>query len=200
MILIKEILGLLAGIVSLFAYLPYIISTIKKETRPSRSSWWIWSLVGLLIIFSYYYVGARSTIWVPIVFFIGPFTVAILSMKFGEGSRLNKVDKICLFGSLLSLVISIILKSAALLLFINIFIDFLGYLPTLKKTFLNPTYENKTSWILFFVGSIFNLLAIETFSLPIITYPIYMFIMDVIMLLLLYKKRGALVAPIIKKE
>ncbi len=185
---IKDIVGLLAGIISLFAYLPYIKSTIQKETRPSRSSWWIWSLVGLLIIFSYYSVGARSTIWVPLVFFLGPLTVAILSIRFGEGTGLNKIDKMCLWGSLLSLIMWIIFKSAVLALFINIFIDLLGFLPTLQKTFKNPLYESKISWILFFTGSILNLLAIKIFSVPITAYPVYMIVMDIIMLFLLFKK------------
>lgn len=185
---LKEILGMLAGIISFLAYAPYIISIFKNKTKPSRSSWWIWSLVGLLIIFSYYSVGARSTIWVPVVFFLGPLVVAILSIKFGEGTSLNKTDKICLLGSLLSLVVWIIFQSAALALFINIFIDFLGFLPTFKKTFFSPLHENKISWLLFFFGSTLNVLAIESFSLTIVFYPVYMFIMDIIMLLLLYRK------------
>lgn len=185
---VKDILGISAGIISLFAYLPYITSIIKRETKPSRSSWWIWSFVGLLIIFTYYSVGARSTIWVPSVFFLGPLTVAILSIKFGEGTGLNKIDKICLLGSFVSIIIWIIFKSATLALFINIFIDFLGFLPTFQKTFINPLHENKISWILFFFGSILNILALKSLSLEIVSYPIYMFVMDIIMLLLIYKK------------
>lgn len=185
---LKEIFGILAGIVSFLAYIPYIISIIKKETQPSRSSWWIWSLIGLIILFSYYSVGARSTIWVPVVFFLCPLGVAILSLWFGEGQKLNKLDKTCIFGAFISLIPWIIFQSAKATLFINIFIDFLGFLPTFQKTFLNPLYENKTSWILFFFGSILNLLAIEGFSLTIMSYPVYMFIMDIIMLSLLYKK------------
>ena len=185
---IKVALGILAGVISFLAYIPYIVSIVKKETRPSRSSWWIWSIIGLMIMFSYYSVGARSTIWVPVVFFLCPLIVAILSLRFGEGQGFNKLDKTCLLGTFISMIPWIILKSAVITLFINILMDFLGFLPTFKKTFLNPIYESKTSWILFFFGSILNMLAIESFTLTIASYPIYMTIMDTIMLSLLYRK------------
>src|SRR3989344_3715040 len=130
----QELLGISAGIISFVAYVPYVISIIKKETKPSRSSWWIWSLIGFLILISYYSVGARFTIWVPVVFFICPLLVAILSIKFGEGSSLRKIDKICLLGAFIGLFFWFLFKSAVLALCINIFIDFLGFLPTFKKT------------------------------------------------------------------
>ena len=183
-----QLLGILAGLISFIAYVPYILSIIKKETRPSRSSWWIWSLVGLMILFSYYSIGARSTIWVPVVFFICPLVVAILSLLFGEGKSLNNADKICLLGTTISILLWIIFKSAQIALFVNIFIDFLGFLPTFQKTFFNPLHENKISWILFFIGSILNIMAVKDLSSSIIVYPIYMLVMDTVMLYLIFKK------------
>lgn len=187
---LKEIFGILAGIVSFLAYIPYIVSIIKKETRPSHSSWWIWSAIGLMILFSYYSIGARFTIWVPLIFFLCPLIIAIMSIWFGEGQRLNGLDKICIFGTFTSLIPWMIFQSAKITLFINIFVDFLGFLPTIQKTFFNPLYENRTSWILFFLGSTLNVLAIESFSLTIASYPIYMIIMDIVMLSLLYKNKN----------
>jgi len=184
----KEFIGIIAGIISFIGYFPYIYSVLHHKTKPSRSSWWIWSLVGLTILLSYYWVGARNTIWIPLVFFICPLIVAILSIWFGEGKQLNKLDKTCILGAFISLIPWIIFQSAQITLLINIFIDFLGFLPTIKKTFLNPLYESKISWILFFLGSVLNIMAIEEFSFIISSYPIYMFTMDIIMLFLLYKK------------
>ncbi len=75
--------GILGGILSLVAYVPYVKSILSNETRPSRSSWWIWSLVGFLIVLSYYDVGVRRTMWIPIFFFICPRIIAILSLRYG---------------------------------------------------------------------------------------------------------------------
>ena len=186
---IKEILGILAGIVSSVAYIPYVSSIFTKKTKPSRSSWWIWSFIGLLILFSYRSVGAFNTIWVPVIFFIAPLIVAVLSLRFGENTGLNSLDKICLLGAAISIIFWLLFNSAEVALYINIFIDFLGYLPTLKKTFLNPFAESRLTWILFFLGSILNVIAIDKFTLSIALYPAYMIAMDIVMLLLIFVKR-----------
>lgn len=184
----KELIGIVAGIISLIAYTPYIYSIFQHETKPSRSSWWIWSFIGLIILISYYYAGARNTIWIPVVFFICPFIIALLSLRFGEGSGLTALDKICILGTAISLIPWIIFKSASMTLFLNIFTDFLGFLPTIHKTFLNPLHENKTTWILFFFGSILNVAAVESFSVQILVYPLYMLALDVVILALLFRK------------
>ncbi|MDO8499774.1 MAG: hypothetical protein Q7S66_03890 [bacterium] len=184
----KEILGVVAGIVSFLGYFPYILSIYKGQTKPSRSSWWIWSFVGMVILFSYYSAGARNTIWIPIVFVVCPLLVAILSIRYGQGERLIFLDKICLVLSFASLLVWYLSKTPAVALFVNIVIDFFGFLPTIKKSIALPEYENKTTWVLFFIGSLFNLVAIDQFSINIVSYPLYMLIMDIIMIFLIFKK------------
>jgi len=184
---LKEIFGIFAGGISLLAYVFYIVAILKKTTKPSRSSWWIWTLIGLVIVLSYHAVGATYTIWVPVSFFIGPLIIAILSIWHGEGTGLETLDKVCLLGSIIGILLWVLFDSAEIALFINIFVDLLGYIPTLKKTQKNPLSESKITWIIFTTGSILNLMAIEDWVLHISIYPIYMFIMDIIMLLLIYK-------------
>ena len=193
----KESLGILAGVISAIAYVPYVISIFKRQTKPSRSSWWIWSLIGLLILLTYRSVGAISTIWVPLVFFIAPAVIAVLSLRFGENTALTWLDKICLLGAAMSMIFWLSLDSAAIALYINIFMDLLGFVPTLTKTYARPLGESKTGWILFFVGSVLNVLAIDKFVVSIALYPIYMFSMDILMLSLLYRKRVNILNPTI---
>jgi len=184
----KEIIGFWAGVISLIAYAPYIYSIFKGKTKPSRSSWWIWSLVGLVILMSYYSAGARNTIWIPGVFFICPLVVALLSIKYGANSSLDLLDKASITISVASLFVWYILGVPATTLFVNILIDSLGYLSTFKKTWKDSLSENGLTWILFFLGSVLNLVALENYSFPIMLYPVYMFMMDIIMIFLIFIK------------
>ena len=77
---IQYYLGITAGIISFGAYLIYIRSIFKGESRPNRATWSIWAFIGLIQALSYYFSGARNTIWAPIVEFIGPFLIAILAI------------------------------------------------------------------------------------------------------------------------
>ena len=78
---IKVVLGIIAGLIALSAYLVYVISIFRGGSKPNRATWWIWSFMGLILALSYQFSGASNTIWVPYVEFLGPLIIAILSIN-----------------------------------------------------------------------------------------------------------------------
>lgn len=185
------LLGICAGILSFSAYLLYIFTTLKGRTRPNRATWWILTLVGLMIAVSYYAGGARDTIWIALSYVLGPAIIAVLSLKYGEG-KWEKLDKICLTGAIISAVIWYFSQSALLVLVINVVMDFLGLLPTIKKSYLRPAGEDRIAWTLESVAGILNIFAVERWVFSIAFYPVYLLIINGIVTLLLYR-------PAIKK-
>ncbi len=129
--------------------------------------------MGIIIAFSYRAAGAESTMWVPITYAIGPFCTALLSFKFGEDSW-AKLDTICLLGVAIGLILWVMYRSPPLTLGINIGIDLLGALPTIRKSFREPDSEDLFSWLLFWLANTINMLAIDRWELQIVVYPIYM--------------------------
>jgi hypothetical protein len=175
--LISEVLGYLAGLAAISAYAPYILSILRKETRPSRSTWIIWTVASLVLLSSYFSVGARGTIWLPLAYAIGTIIVMLLSLRFGEGGW-SKFDKICFTSSFLSLMLWWIFDSPLLALLLNLSIDVIGSFPTMKKVKRDPKSENKLGWTLFFVGVVLNLLSAlfgGKISFEIMIYPAVMF-------------------------
>ncbi|MFA5188375.1 MAG: hypothetical protein WC460_03365 [Patescibacteria group bacterium] len=189
---LSVIAGKLAGIISLCAFLPYIIAILRKQTKPNRASWWIWSAVGLMLGASYFSSGARNTIWVPVSYIIGPLTIAFLSIPYGEGGW-NRFDRYCLIISALSIVLWISFKNPLIALLINLSMDTLGGLPTMRKSYKNPEGEDKLAWTLFSTGNLVNIFAIETIKFSIMIYPIWMFICPcgIITLLVLWPRNKA---------
>lgn len=178
--------GQVAGAVSFTAYLLYITTTILGRTKPNRATWWILSLVGFMIAVSYYAGGARETMWVAVSYIAGPLIIAILSLWYGEG-KWETLDKICLTGAIISAIIWYFSSSAIIVLSINLLMDFLGLIPTIKKSYLRPNGEDRTAWTLESFAGILNMFAIGTFTFAIILYPLYLLIMNVFVTLLLYR-------------
>jgi hypothetical protein len=166
-------LGAIAGIISIGGFIPYWWAISLGKTRPNRATWWIWTIVGIIIAFSYRASGAESTMWVPITYVVGPFSTALISLRYGEGGW-TKLDTICSIGVGIGLVLWGLYRSPSLTLGINIGIDFLGALPTIRKSFRDPYSEDLLSWLLFALANIFNLLAIDRWELEIVVYPLYM--------------------------
>lgn len=170
-------LGQIAGIVAIVAFLPYILSILKGKTRPNKATWWVWTMIGGLVLLSYYSVGANSTLWVPIALFVGMFATAVLSLKYGE-SGWSKLDLYCLGGGAVGIILWIIFSEPLLALVASMFVSFVGALPTIKKTYIDPVGENRLAWILFSTADIINLFAVEQWAFAIAIYPICLFIID----------------------
>lgn len=172
---IAAVAGRVAGIIALAALAPYVLSILRGETKPNRASWWIWTVVGFMLGASYYSSGANHTIWVPVSYFIGPLVIVFLSIKWGVGGW-TRFDRCCLLGAGVSVVLWWMFSSPLIALLINLFIDFMGALPTVRKIYYEPESEDRTAWVLVFVANTANLFAIETWTFAIVIYPIYMFI------------------------
>jgi hypothetical protein len=166
-------LGAIAGVISLGGFIPYWRAISLGKTQPNRVTWWIWTIVGIIIAFSYRASGAESTMWVPITYVVGPLCTALISIRYGEGGW-TKLDTICSIGVGIGLILWWLYKSPALTLGINIGIDFLGALPTIRKSFRDPYSEDLFSWLLFALANFLNLLAIDRWEWQIVVYPLYM--------------------------
>ncbi|MSU55821.1 MAG: hypothetical protein EXS51_00715 [Candidatus Taylorbacteria bacterium] len=191
-----ELIGMSAGILSFAAYVLYFFSTFRGETKPNRATWWILTLVGSLIAASYYASGARDTIWVAVSYVLGPAIIAVLSLRYGEGTW-ERLDKICLAGALAGAVIWYLSDSAITALTINILMDFLGLIPTIKKSYLRPEGEDRAAWMLESLAGICNLFAISVWTFAIAFYPLYLLAMNATITLLLLRPRRARTAQIL---
>jgi len=185
---ITAVAGKVAGVISLVAFVPYIFAILRGTTKPNRASWWIWTVVGFMLGASYYSSGADHTIWVPVSYIIGPFVIAILSLKYGEGGW-TRFDRTCVIGAGVSALLWWLLSSPLVALCINIVIDAMGALPTIRKAYRVPEGEDRTAWILFSIANTVNLLAIEEWTFAIVSYPIYMFLTAGLIALLVLRPR-----------
>ncbi|MCC6323978.1 hypothetical protein IT400_04275 [Candidatus Nomurabacteria bacterium] len=185
----KFYIGILAGLIAFFAYIVYIRSILKGETKPNKTTWWIWTFMGAVVGVSYYFSGAEATMWVAVSEFIGPLVIALLSLKYGTGGVKDRTDLICLIGALISIVLWIIFDSPVIALITNLIVDVFAVIPTIKHIRLNPDDEGIEGWFITWVADCVNLFAIDRLILGVIVYPVYMFIIDSIMVLVIRKSQ-----------
>jgi len=172
---IHQTIGIVAGILAIGGYVPYIISILRGKTRPERATWLIWTIVGGLLAFSFLASGDKNAIWVPMGYFLGPFITALLSIRYGY-TVWSKLDTFCVIAALLSILPWVFSKDATLTLLINVFIDSTGALPTVIKTYREPETEDLTAWIVFFIANTLELFAIQQWNIASV-YPVYLFVL-----------------------
>lgn len=169
------IFGILSGVLSTFAYIPYIIDTLARRTTPQRASWLIWSVLGSIAFFSQVYEGATDSLWFAGVQISGTLTVFLLSIFVGAGNFLNKADYAILAAAGVGLVLWYYTESAAYALAITISISLLGGSMTVIKAYRDPESETWITWLVSFIASVCAVVSVGQFDLVLLAYPLYLF-------------------------
>jgi hypothetical protein len=155
-------------------------------TRPNRVTWFVWTIVGAMLLASYRAAGATSTLWVPAALVVGTFSIALLSLKFGQGGW-RPVDVVCCIGAAVGFLLWRFLASPEAALFSMIGTDFVGLVPTLVKSYREPQGEHRLAWSIAWAGSLLNVCAIGTWEMAVASYPLYLFVGNSAVLLLLVR-------------
>ncbi len=182
------IAGMASGIVLLLGNIPYILSIRRGETRPNRVTWGIWTMIGFILLGSYYSIGATNTLWLLIAQVISQFVITVYAFRYSRG-RWQQLDRICLAGAGLSLLLWWRSGSPLVALLMNTTMDLLGAVPTIKKIYHDPDSEDLIFWVMSFVATVLNLLAIENFSLSFVVFPLYLFGLNIVILILLTRHK-----------
>ncbi len=188
--LYSQIIGVIAGLLAACSFAPYIRSILRGTTKPHRASYGIWSLLSMIILVSYFVTGARGTIWLLLSITSLQTIVFILSFKYGMGG-FQRLDVVCLTGAVIGLILWAVTENPLTALYVSIFIEVLGWIPTIKKTYLYPQTENLATWLIALCAASVNLFAITEFALKIYLYPVYVLISDVIMVSLIVQRSQA---------
>ena len=136
----KEILATMAVLLSIVGNIPYLLSVIEKKVTPHPYTWLIWSIVSGTIFFGQVVGGAGigaiptavSEMFTIIIFFF--------SLQYGWKGVVKK-DNYFLITALLGIIPWILTKDPTLSVIIMVSIDFVAFIPTLRKTWYHPETE-----------------------------------------------------------
>src|SRR5690242_9985195 len=94
--------GIIAGIITLVAYIPYIRDIFNGTTKPVRATWFIWSVLSGIALTSQIASGGRWSVVMTLAQMGGVTAVFILSLKHGYGG-LGKKEFVSLIVAALGL-------------------------------------------------------------------------------------------------
>ncbi|KKR28198.1 MAG: hypothetical protein UT61_C0055G0003 [Candidatus Woesebacteria bacterium GW2011_GWA1_39_8] len=176
------IFGIIAGyvgavilIISLFVYL---FAIKKGKVTSNRVTWGVWILVNALFCASYYEsVGLVSSIWVPLVYLISTIIIFLFLLAYGASGEWTWVEKVCLVGVGVILMLWIIFRAPLTTLTLTMMIDILGAIPLIVAVWKNPEIDYGPAWYFGFGANAINLLAIEHWDYANASYPLYLTIL-----------------------
>jgi len=186
---IHQALGIISGLIAFFALVPYFISVIKNKSRPHPISWAMWALMGVISLGTYWGTGARDTIYIAFVNFLNPLIVTFLSIKYWDWKKhFSRLEYTCFVLSIVSVVIWLCFQNPTAALTFNLIADLIAAIPTLIKTYKNPSSEDTKTWLLFVIANFLSLVAIQQWTYGIALLPAYLFCFAFVVLILSLRK------------
>jgi len=182
---LEELLGIVTGIVISLGYIPYIRDTLRRKTKPQRSCWLIWLVLGGIAFSSQLSEGASNSLWLPGVQTLAVAIVFGLSIPFGVGG-LEKRDIVSLLVAVGGLVLWAITKEAVLALLITIGVDLAGGWLSVVKSYEDPESETLVTWILDGVAGLVAMLAVGSWEWTLLIYPFYIFAINMAVVLAIF--------------
>lgn len=198
-----QTIGIIAGLVSLFSYGLYIYQIWWGETRPSKSSWWILSVVWTVILLNSISLapgldakekwGAIAASWLSIAYIVGSLAIAVSTIWRGAHEKWRWTDYVCAFSAGVAIIFYLVVKNPEISLVLSFVADFFGLLPTIENAWKYPEQEDFLAWCLTVVAAVIGLFAVSHWSLSFAgasdwLSPVYLTVFDGLTTALLVRK------------
>ncbi len=168
-----HIIGIISGVLAISATFPYLYDIYKGTTKPNQVSWLIFVLLLTIALFSQIASGASISLFVTIGDLITCFIVFIVSLFRGE-RKWSALDYFALAAAIVSLGLWYLLNNPAIALVMTILIHCCGMLPTLRKTYLTPSSETLSTWLLVGISAILSTITVGEYNWTLLIYPFYL--------------------------
>lgn len=187
-ILSKATFGILSSLAILIGGLPYLNDIRLKRIKPHVLSWLGWGFITAIGAFA---MLAEGSTWAVALVFANTVMctlIALAAIITRTGVWSTGIQDFVFFGvGLLGIILWQTLDLPILALICAILADLSFGVPTIIKTFRDPSTETPFAWVMSVVGEIFGLLALSNLSFHEVAYPIYLFIYDSSVVLIIYK-------------
>lgn len=183
-----QILGTVALIIQLIANIPYIWGIVRGGVRPNRVSFFIFALLAIIGFISQDASGATYSNLLTLGVAFNTSVIFLLSLWRGSGGK-DRFDLICLLLAIFGIVGWRVTGNPLVATIFVVLADFMGMVPTFKKTYIKPDSEGGLAWGIVTIAAVFSLIASGGKEFSIYLYPLYSFLANGIETLLILHRR-----------
>lgn len=187
----KEILSIIAVLLTFVAYATYYRDILKGQTRPHIYSWSLWGLLTVLIVALQILGGAGPSTWVTASAGLLCVGVVILSLKNGK-RYITKSDTVVALLSLLAIVFWLVIKQPVASIILVVIADLLAFIPTVRKSWNHPETETLSLYAITTVRFGLAFFAIENYTILAALWPAAWLFANAAFSIMLIARRNAL--------
>ncbi|MGZ0020457.1 hypothetical protein [Nitrosomonas sp. wSCUT-2] len=190
----KETFSLIAIVITLAAFIPYIREIFRGTIRPHIFSWVIWGVTTLLIFLAQLEDNGGAGTWPIGVSASITIFIAYLAYLKRADVTITRADWLFFIAALLSLPLWYWTSDPLWAVILLTAIDVAGFGPTARKAYQFPYSESLLFFALFTLRNALVMLALENLTLTTLIFPAVMLILCVLMMAMIaYRRRVLLI-------
>ena len=169
----------------------YAYDTLRGLTQPNRVTWLLWTIApGLAFIDELKQgVGLRSLMTFVIGF--GPLLVLLASFANRRSVwKIGPFDVACGVASGLGLVLWLVTSNDTVALFSFMAADFLAGLPTVVKSWRDPSSESTSAYLTGAINAALTLTTVTVWTTAVVAFPIQIVLFNVLQVILVAGRLG----------
>lgn len=180
----KTTVAIIASILAIAGNLPYLRDIIKRRVRPHPYTWLVWSIVSCIVFFGQLAKGAGIGALPTAASEIFTIIIFIFSLRYGF-KNIKRIDTLFLIIALAGLIPWILTKDPTISVIIAVSIDVTAFIPTLRKTWLEPKSETSTLYITNVLRHILMLISLRAYNIATTLHSIAMITTNTLMTLII---------------
>ncbi|OGG08117.1 hypothetical protein A3D05_05255 [Candidatus Gottesmanbacteria bacterium RIFCSPHIGHO2_02_FULL_40_24] len=199
--MIDEKFIIFGAVLSFIGQISYLTNTIGGKVKPNKVTWFFWALIPLVAFAAEIKQGVGLVSLMTFMVGFGPLTIFIASFVNKKSYwKIHPLDIFCGFLSVSGLVMWFLTKNANLAIMFSIFADGTAGVPTVIKASIAPETESSTIFFLSGINALITLLAITIWDFAHYAFPLYIFFLCFLMVILIKFKAGKILSRIISKS
>lgn len=186
----KESLAIIAALLAIAGNLPYLWDILKERVRPHPYTWFVWSLVSGIVFFGQVAKGAGIGALPTAASEIFTLIIFLFSLKYGF-KGIKKIDTFFLGLALLGIGLWFLTNDPTMSVIIAVGIDVIAFIPTLRKTWAEPSSETPILYGTNVVRHVLALFSLQSYNIATTLHSIAMIATNSAMtLMILFRKRS----------
>ncbi len=185
----KEIIAVIAAVIAVIGNVPYLFDIIKKRVQPHPYTWLVWTIVSGITFFGGLAKGAGIGALPTGVAESFTLIIFLFSLQYGF-KQIVKTDTYFLIIALLGLIPWAITRDPTISVVIVVSIDAVAFIPTLRKTWRQPTSETPLLYSMNVLRHGLTLFSLQAYNIATTLHSIAMIIINSVMTgLIIIRKR-----------
>ncbi len=166
----KIIVAVISVILTLIGYSFYFRDMFSGKTKPHAYSWLVWALLTAIAFAGQVSDGAGPGAWITGLTAVASFIIFGIAITSGE-KNIVLSDKLNLSGAAIALLIWFFTKDPVFSIVLITIIDFLGFIPTIRKSYSKPYEETLIHYVLAGIKFLLAIIALDNYTLTTWLYP-----------------------------